>query len=303
MTVSDLIVKGSLNVDDFHNKKYQYTESINIDDDKTVTVDIAAEDSKTDGQECNDQCMNLKKPLHVFLKDEENYKAFASYLALCFAIENLFFVEKVVIFYHLVLKCEHMRHCTSSPNAVNHKQHSQTYSIPAVSKPVSDKSTENTISGASTLNLGTIEEFDDSESEVVKEKDSEALWLHDGCPIYGLQFEYLKRIHQEINLPSYLNGKAQNLQIDIKCDDLMDSLWLLCKSIYSQFIDDKASLQINISSDMRQRLTFLMRDENKSKFEHLADFANFYHEVLIEAWQLMESVYCYNFKKYIKSKK
>eukprot|EP01083_Nonionella_stella_P202663 740215_1 len=51
----------------------------------------------------------LRKPLHLFLKDnEENLSLFIGYLCECFALENMLFLERAIVLHHLITKYQEM---------------------------------------------------------------------------------------------------------------------------------------------------------------------------------------------------
>eukprot|EP01083_Nonionella_stella_P008230 23692_1 len=51
----------------------------------------------------------LRKPLHLFLKDnEENLSLFIGYLCECFALENMLFLERAIVLHHLITKYQAM---------------------------------------------------------------------------------------------------------------------------------------------------------------------------------------------------
>eukprot|EP01084_Bolivina_argentea_P175629 304106_1 len=48
----------------------------------------------------------LKQSLDSFLQTQQHYQLFTGYLSECFALENLMFLERGIILYHMILKCK-----------------------------------------------------------------------------------------------------------------------------------------------------------------------------------------------------
>eukprot|EP01083_Nonionella_stella_P084447 233762_1 len=68
------------------------------------TIIYAPSDHSDDNAVPSISITNLDQPLYVFLKDKECYLLFREYLAHCFAVESLMFVESVVILCNLLAK-------------------------------------------------------------------------------------------------------------------------------------------------------------------------------------------------------
>ena len=195
---------------------------------------------------------SISKPLVDFLKTKQNYEYFADYLALCFAVENLLFVQRVVILYHF---------------------------------------TQDLKMGGIQIDGVSLKE---SKTE---ETDKKEIYLQ---RVYKLKFEYLEQLHKELDL--LLENSVKSTE-NITFEDVKDCLWLLCKNIYFQFIESNAPNQVNISFDNQRKLQYVLRDNNKDKFESFDDFLYLYHDAMAETWRLMESCYSFNFKSYLRSQK
>eukprot|EP01083_Nonionella_stella_P039890 108504_1 len=50
----------------------------------------------------------LKQSLVSFLQTQKHYQLFTGYLSECFALENLMFLERGIILYHMILKCKEL---------------------------------------------------------------------------------------------------------------------------------------------------------------------------------------------------
>lgn len=317
--------EGSLDIDTFLQKEYHY----NAHDGKTeVTEQARPNDNKSKVKRSLDQ------PLHTFLKDENNYRAFANYSALCFAIENIRFVERIVIFHQIICKYkysqipefemgtnqsanisiqENQRNTTSSiRDALPKLIHSVCATAKSKSKSYSRVSDHDEIDIESPPSQNVDIEIEEHEEDRYQTRKSNANHSKSAeCEknkkedviIYELRFEYLDKLRQEYN--EYFQNRNLNDEIGInqsyfKFEDVKQCLWSVSKIIYHQFIDDNATLQLNIPGSVRREIEYLLKDEgNKDKFQSYDDFLNLFHDAMVEAWQLMENIYSFGFKIYI----
>eukprot|EP01084_Bolivina_argentea_P202307 345691_1 len=173
-----------------------------------------------------------------FLKKFYNYKAFGSYLSYCWAMENLLFLERTSVIYHIILKYKQLYDNEKDVNSMN---------------------------------------------KMMK----------------LLKFKYLKSLYVEYNhkikqICPVANKTGNGYDIEY----FKPAFKKIYKEIYTEFVDDNARNEINISGELRGQLSFIM-DNNMSKLVSFDDFLSFFQEVNDEIYGMLISMYTANFAEYL----
>jgi len=111
------------------------------------------------------------------------------------------------------------------------------------------------------------------------------------------KFEFLSEIYEEYESQIGIDETKGNSP---KLEDLQLALCRIHKEIYHEFIETGSPNQINISWEMRKKLT--AKIQNIDQFQTFHDFLHFFDAEIQEIYRLIQSMYNYEFREYMKSK-
>eukprot|EP01084_Bolivina_argentea_P015697 29428_1 len=116
-----------------------------------------------------------------------------------------------------------------------------------------------------------------------------------------LEFEYLKEIYSEYETIISEHIIHSNGANKYDLEYLHKPLAIIYKHIYNEFIADLSSNQINISSQTKSHLSYIL-DGNINKLETVDDFLHLFNDAKEEIGGLLISMYDYKFKEFVKKK-
>ena len=209
-----------------------------------------------------------------YLEDGDNYKKFAEYLAYCFALENILFMEKVSILYQIVLDLKEK----------NGTSRDRTLSLsPKYSSNTSKKMYEMKSSSTSSIKQN---------NKLIRNK-------------FEYSVEIYFEIHKKIDKFNEKYGKnAEMLGTIGSIGYYKKILYKLYRDIYREFVKIGSKYEINISAEIRNELIYLFDDtKNIEKFETFDDFLYIYDKALIQVYAMLFSIYNYQFKQILKNSK
>ena len=246
---------------------------------------IPAENDKLDGVSKEEVLKNLELPCLVFLKNKNNYTVFAEYLAHCFAIENLAFLERVSVFYQIVRK-------------LKKKEKKETQKLGQVPSSRVLKSGQD-------MDRSYDDNYDMKIKPELKVDDESNQHIDRRKIVQRVKFEYLRNIYLEYNgkIDEWSNRSKQEYKKG-SFDYYKVAIYDLCKEIYDEYISQSALQQVNLSYEVRSSLTFLFQDVDKvniDKFVTFDDYMTVFDGALVEIYLLLLSLYSYKFKSYCRT--
>ena len=112
------------------------------------------------------------------------------------------------------------------------------------------------------------------------------------------KFEYLPSLYSEYE------SQIDVIETSFIFEDIRPILFKLHEDIFDEFIIKGAVNEINISYGIRLKLMSQLGDDTKmDNFECFSDFLHLYDAAIIEVYQLTKSMYNFEFKSYVESKR
>lgn len=243
----------------------EHSVSVSSQCDPDILDDIKPSDIKPNEID-ETVIVDLNIPCFAFLElDMKNYKAFASYLSHCFALENLLFCERVSVLYQLCKGYKRMER-----------------------------------RGGDSLRL---EDYKSDETECNQNENNGTNNTKTSKRMHRIKFKYsslYKEYKQRIKTSLKTNDDNDNKKLINSFENHKQSLFLISKEIYCEFIETGSEHQINLSFETRSSLeNLLSNDDNLDKFLNYDDFMNLFNECLAEIYVLMISMYQYKFKSFV----
>ena len=281
--------EGTLNVDRWHQKykTQMFNASPKQSDFAIILTDETSSDRKQgnnkddemETKEANEEMEDISAmPFSCieYLEDSDNYKIFSKYLAHCFALENILFVERVSVLYQIVLDLKEK----------NGESRNRILSL----SPSGYSSNNNSLNRQRRTPTSTTATTPSPKHNLQRSKFEYSVELY---------FEFHKKIDR-FNEKHRKN--AEMMGIIGTVGYYKKILWKLHRDIYKEFVKNGSKYEINISSEIRSELVFLFGDnKNMYKFDTFDDFLSVFDNALIQVYEMIFSIYNYQFKKYLKN--
>eukprot|EP01084_Bolivina_argentea_P307101 530748_1 len=112
--------------------------------------------------------------------------------------------------------------------------------------------------------------------------------------ILDIRFEYLFDEN-----PSYAQYKEKIQSVSGVVWDKQRKVYLeLYLNVFNAFLTTNSVYQVNVSGNAQERLARIFLNGNTDKLQSVNDFVGVFETVLLETFNLMRTVYAFNFKKY-----